>query len=75
MILLNKPNGTLGKIIKNQQLDPDVERMISQVYGLVSNKDFVRHGGVNKQDIGRLEAEFFLGFAASAIIYIRDKLR
>ncbi len=75
MILLNKPYGTLGKIIKNQQLDPDVEKIISQVYGLISNKAFVRHGGVKKQEIGQPEAEFFLNFAAAAIIYIRGKLR
>ena len=75
MILLDKPNGTLGKLIKNQQLDHDVEKIISKVYGLISNKDFVRHGGINKQEIGQLEAEFFLEFAASAIIYIKGKLK
>jgi len=74
MILLNQPNGTLGKLIKNKQIDPDIGKIISQTYGLSSNKDFVRHGGVKKLLIGRLEAEFFLDFAASAIIYIKDKL-
>lgn len=75
MILLGKPNGSLGKLIKNQQLDPDVGKIISKVYGLISNKDFVRHGGTNEQEIGKLEAEFFLDFAATAIIYIKGKLR
>jgi hypothetical protein len=74
MILSNQPNGTLGKLIKNQNLDPDIVKIISQVYGLTSNKDFVRHGGVQNQPIGKFEAEFFLDFAASAIIYIKGKL-
>lgn len=75
MILLNQPNGTLGKLIKNQQIDPDIGKIISQVYGISSNKSFVRHGGVQNQLIDQLEAEFFLDFAASAIIYIKDKLK
>lgn len=75
MILLNQPNGTLGKLVKSAGLDQDIEKLISQAYGLASNKDFVRHGGVANQDIGQLEAEFFLDFAASAIIYIRGKLK
>ncbi len=45
MVLLQEPNGTLGKIIKQAKLDPDIERLISQAYGYASNKDFVRHGG------------------------------
>jgi len=75
MILLNQPNGTLGKLIKKAGLDQDIEKLISQTYGLVSNKDFVRHGGVANQNISQIEAEFFLEFAASAIIYIRSKLK
>lgn len=75
MILLRRPNGTLGKLIKNQQLDQDIGKTISTVYGLVSNKDFVRHGGMNKQEIGQFEAEFFIDFAATAIIYITRKIK
>ena len=75
MILLNRPKDTLGKLINNQKIDPDIRTIISQVYGLSSNKDFVRHGGVQNQLIGKLEAEFFLDFAASAIIYIKGKLK
>ncbi len=75
MILLNQPNVTLGKLIKTAGLDPDIEKLVSKAYGLASNKDFVRHGGVANQNISQLEAEFFLEFAASAIIYIRGKLK
>jgi len=75
MILLNQPKGTLGKLIKSPNIDPDIAKIISQVYGLSSNKDFVRHGGVQNQAIGQLEAEFFLEFAASAIIYIKGKFK
>jgi hypothetical protein len=75
MILLDQPNATLGKLIKDPRIDPDVGRIISQAYGLSSNKDFVRHGGVQNQAIGQLEAEFFLDFAASAIIYIKGKIK
>ncbi|WP_043639772.1 hypothetical protein [Chromobacterium haemolyticum] len=46
MVLLNEPNGTLGKIIKRANLDPDIERLVSQAYGATSNKAFVRHGAV-----------------------------
>jgi hypothetical protein len=75
MVLLNDPNGTLGKIIKNANLDSDVERLISQAYGYASNKDFVRHGGTSKSTIGKEEAEFFLEFAATAIVYVTAKLK
>jgi len=75
MILLNQPKATLGKLIKNAGIDPDIGRIISQVYGLSSNKDFVRHGGVQSQAIGELEARFFLDLAASAIIYIKGKFK
>ncbi len=75
MILLNQPKDTLGKLIKNPKIDRDIGKIISKVYGLSSNKDFVRHGGVQNQLIGQLEAEFFIEFAASAIIYIKGKLK
>lgn len=62
-------------MVKNPSIDPDIGKIISQVYGLSSNKDFVRHGGVQNQVIGQLEAELFLDFAASAIIYIKGKFK
>jgi hypothetical protein len=75
MVLLESPNGTLGKLIKSAKLDPDIGRLISQGYGLTSNKDFVRHGGVTNQNIAKEEAEFFLEFSATAIVYITRKLK
>jgi hypothetical protein len=75
MLLLNEPNATLGKIIKRAELDEDIQRLISQAYGLTSNKAFVRHGGVATSSIGKHEAEFFLEFAAAAIVYISAKLK
>jgi len=73
-ILLNAPKGTLGKILPRADIDSDISRLISQAYGLLSNKDFVRHGGVIDQGITETEAEFFLEFAAISIIYIKHKL-
>lgn len=75
MVLLNEPNGTLGKIIKQASLDSDIERLISQAYGYASNKDFVRHGGTTASALTKAEAEFFLEFAAMSIMYITSKLR
>ena len=75
MILLNQPDRTLGKLIKTAGLDPDIEKLVSKAYGLASNKDFVRHGGVANQNISQIEAKFFLAFAASAIVYIMGKLK
>ena len=75
MVLLESPNGTLGKLIKSANLDADIERLISQAYGFTSNKDFVRHGGVSRQDIFKEEAEFFLELAATSIVYITAKLK
>lgn len=75
MVLLNEPNGTLGKIIKQASLDSDIERLISQAYGYASNKDFVRHGGTTASALTKAEAEFFLEFAAMSIVYITSKLR
>ena len=74
MILLKQPNGTLGNLINNASLDQDIKKIISQAYGLTSNKDFVRHGGIENQNISKSEAEFFLEFSAISIIYIRAKL-
>ena len=73
MVLLNEPNGSLGKIIKRADLDEDIQRLISQAYGFASNKAFVRHGGVTASSLSKHEAEFFLEFAASAIVYILAK--
>lgn len=75
MVLLDEPNGTLGKIIKRADLDDDIQRLISQAYGFASNKAFVRHGGVADSSLGKNEAEFFLEFAAAAIIYISAKMK
>jgi len=75
MVLLNEPSGTLGKIIKRADLDPDIERLISQAYGYASNRAFVRHGGTTPSTLTRAEAEFFLEFAASCIVYITAKLK
>lgn len=75
MVLLDEPKGTLGKLIKQAGLDSDVERLISQAYGFASNKDFVRHGGTNASALGKEEAEFFLEFAGSAIVYITAKIK
>ncbi|EMB4306738.1 hypothetical protein ACOKZV_001202 [Pseudomonas aeruginosa] len=75
MVLFNEPNGTLGKIIKQANLDPDIERLVSQAYGAISNKAFVRHGGTVASDLTKAEAEFFLEFSATSIVYITQKLK
>lgn len=75
MILLNEPNGTLGKIVKQAGLDADIERLVSQAYGYTSNKDFVRHGGTTESSLTKAEAEFFLDFSAASIVYISAKLK
>jgi hypothetical protein len=75
MVLLDEPNGTLGRIIKQASLDSDIERLISQAYGYASNKDFVRHGGTTASALTKAEAEFFLEFAAMSIVYITSKLK
>jgi hypothetical protein len=73
-ILLNKPKHTLGKLVKHESIDKDIQKLIDMAYGLLSNKDFIRHGGVQEQIINKEEAEFFLEFAAISIIYIKEKL-
>ena len=74
-ILLSEPKGTLGQLVKKAEIDPDIQRIITQAYGLVSNKDFVRHGGTQKQNLTKEDAEFFLDFAASSIVYLKAKLK
>lgn len=75
MVLLNEPNGTLGKIIKRANLDPDIERLVSQAYGSLSNKAFVRHGGTVASGLTKEEADFFLEFAATTIVYLTKKTK
>ncbi len=73
-ILLNQPSSSLGKLVKSAKIDPDVGKLVSKAYGLASNRDFVRHGGIADPSISQHEALFFLDFAASAIIYLKAKL-
>lgn len=74
-ILLGQPSSTMGKLLKEARLDADVERLISQAYGYTSNRDFVRHGGTKASTLTKAEADFFLEFAASSIVYISSKLK
>ena len=74
-ILLGQPGSTMGKLLKEAQLDSDVERLISQAYGYTSNRDFVRHGGTKASTLTKAEADFFLEFAGSSIVYISSKLK
>ncbi len=79
-ILLNEPKLTLGKLLNRAKHDPDIEidldisSIISKAYGVLSNKDSVRHGGVKAQDLSQSDAEFFLEFSAISIIYLKNKL-
>lgn len=74
-ILLGQPGETLGKVIKSADIDSDIKKLISQMYGLVSNKDFVRHGGTVEQDITKADAEYFLNFSAISIQYLKQRLK
>lgn len=74
-ILLNQPGETLGKSIKSANIDSDIKKLISQMYGLVSNKDFVRHGGTFDQDIKKSDAEYFLNFSSISIQYLVKRLK
>lgn len=74
-ILLIQPGETLGKIIKSAEIDNDIKKIISQMYGLMSNKDFVRHGGTVEQDIKKEDAEFFLNFSAITIQYLKKRIK
>jgi len=72
-VLMGDSKSTLGQLLKQTDIDQDIQRILSQVYGLVSNKAFVRHGATQAEDIGKEEAEFFIEFAAIAIIYLKSK--
>jgi hypothetical protein len=74
-ILLKKPNESLGRIISSAEIDKDIKKLINQMYGLVSNKDFVRHGGTIVQNITKSDAEFFLNFSAISIQYLKNRLK
>lgn len=74
-ILLEQPGITLGKVIKSAKIDSDIKKLISQMYGFVSNKDFVRHGGTTDQNISKADAEFFLNFSAISIQYIITSIK
>lgn len=74
-IILGKPTGTLGNLLKDAVLDKDVERLVSQAYGYASNRDGVRHGGTQPSTLTKAEAEFFLSFAAASITYIVARVK
>lgn len=73
-ILMKKPGESLGHIIKSTKIDSDIKKIISQVYGFVSNKDFVRHGGTQIQNIKKSDAEYFLNFSAITIQYLKQRI-
>lgn len=50
-------------------------RMVIESPGYASNKDFVRHGGTVESALSQAEAEFFLEFAATSIVYITNRLK
>jgi len=74
-ILLQQPGETLGKVIKSADIDADIKKLISEMYGLVSNKDFVRHGGTIEQNLNKDDAEYFLNFSAISIQYLKQRLK
>jgi hypothetical protein len=74
-ILLGQPGETLGKVIKLADIDNDIKKLISQMYGLVSNKDFVRHGGTIEQDISKEDAEYFLNFSSISIQNLKKRIK
>lgn len=73
-ILLSEPKASLGKLAKTANIDSDIRALMSKAYGLVSNKDFVRHGGTQESVILQEDAEFFLEFAAISIVYLKKRL-
>lgn len=74
-IITGNTNATMGQLVKQVDIDEDIQRILSQTYGLVSNKAFVRHGAIEQQQVDRYDAEFFVELAATAIIYLKNKLR
>jgi len=74
-VLTGSSKSTLGQLLKQVKIDRDIQRLLSQAYGLVSNKAFVRHGATQPEDIDKEEAKFFLEFAAVSIIYLKSKLK
>lgn len=74
-IKTNDNKSTLGQLIQKVEIDDDIRKSISQVYGLVSNKGFVRHGGTEIEDLAKEDAKFFLEFAAVSIVYLKEKLK
>lgn len=73
-ILFDEPNKTLGQMAKDSRLDRDIRRIISTAYGAASDRDFVRHGGIQDSQLTLAEARFFIEFCATAIIYCVTKL-
>jgi len=73
-ILLEELGVSLGRTIKKSNVDNDIKKIISQMYGFVSNKDFVRHGGTKNQNLDFYDAEFFLELAGISIKYLKDKI-
>lgn len=74
-ILTGNAKATLGDMIGKVRIDKDTGKLMSQAYGLVSNKDFVRHGGTIAQELTKEDAEFFLEFAAVCNTYLTARLK
>ncbi len=74
-VLTGDEKDTLGQLVKQVDIDPDIGRIVSQAYGLLSNKAFVRHGGTEQENLTQEDAEFFVEFAAITIVYLKSKVK
>lgn len=69
-IIHKDSNSTLGKLLPKTKIDPDIKRIISHLYGVMSNRDFIRHGGVEDPNLDLETSEFILELAGTAIQYL-----
>lgn len=70
-IVSGRSSDSLGQALKHlsqsRRLDPSLSRALEALWGYVSRKPFVRHGGVRPEELGESEASFVLEVSRSAI--------
>ena len=74
-IKTKEENGTLGELIKKVDIHDSIKLLISKLYGVISNIEFVRHGGKGNHSskIEKEEAMLYLEVCSDIIKYLLSK--
>lgn len=73
-VVLNKPNATLGTLVKQLDIHPALKEAIKKLYGWTSDEGGIRHSESGKEiKIGQEEARYMVVICSALVNYIISK--